>query len=206
MILILVYGQLYKLQERPICQKITFYEPLKAQGPSEDSNYEKSQYEGFGPGGVAFIIEALTDNKNRTVTNLRSIFEKNGSSLGVEGSVSYQFEEMGQIKIKKEFISEEEIFALALDAGADDCTHGGEYHEIFCKKENFNEVRNSIEKKIKDLSFAGIIWKAKNTISIDKPTFEKIIHFIDLLEDDEDVQNVYTNFDIDETILQELDS
>jgi len=178
----------------------------KAQGPSEDSNYEKSQYEGFGPGGVAFIIEALTDNKNRTVTNLRSIFEKNGSSLGVEGSVSYQFEEVGQIKIKKELISEEEIFAQAIDAGADDCIHEGEYHEIFCKKENFNEVRNSIEKKIKDLSFAGIIWKAKNTISIDKPTFEKIIHFIDLLEDDEDVQNVYTNFDIDETILQELDS
>ena len=113
---------------------------------------------------------------------------------------------MGQIKIKKELISEEEIFAQAIDAGADDCIHEGEYHEIFCKKENFNEVRNSIEKKIKDLSFTGIIWKAKNTISIDKPTFEKIIHFIDLLEDDEDVQNVYTNFDIDETILQELEA
>jgi transcriptional/translational regulatory protein YebC/TACO1 len=104
----------------------------KSQGPNEDSNYEKSQYEGFGPGGVAFIIEALTDNKNRTVTNLRILFEKSDSSLGVEGSVSYQFEEVGQIKIKKELISEEEIFAQALEAGAEDCVSGEEYHEIFC--------------------------------------------------------------------------
>ena len=176
----------------------------KAQGPNEDSNYEKSQYEGFGPGGVAFIIEALTDNKNRTVTNLRSLFEKNGSSLGVEGSVSYQFEELGQIKIKKELISEEEIFTLATEAGAEDCVTNDQYHEIFCKKENFNDVRTSIEAKIKDLSFAGIIWKPKNTVPVNKETFEKIINFIDLIEDDEDVQNVYTNFDVDEKILKEM--
>ena len=176
----------------------------KAQGPSDDANYEKSQYEGFGPGGVAFIIEALTDNKNRTVTNLRILFEKSGCSLGVEGSVSYQFEEMGQIKIRKELISEEEVFTLALEAGVEDCISGDEYHEIFSKKENFNDVRTVVEKKIKDLSFAGIIWKPKNTVSINKETFEKIIDFIDLLEDDEDVQNVYTNFDVDENILKEM--
>ena len=176
----------------------------KAQGPNEDSNYEKSQYEGFGPGGVAFIIEALTDNKNRTVTNLRSLFEKNGCSLGVEGSVSYQFDEVGQIKVKKELISEEDIFSQSIEAGAEDCVSGDQYHEIFCKKENFNDVRPSIESKIKDLSFAGIIWKAKNLVAINKETFEKIIDFIDLLEDDEDVQNVYTNFDVDEQILREL--
>ena len=176
----------------------------KAQGPNEDSNYEKSQYEGFGPGGVAFIIEALTDNKNRTVTNLRSLFEKNGCSLGVEGSVSYQFDEVGQIKVKKELISDEDIFSQSIEAGAEDCISGDQYHEIFCKKENFNDVRISIESKIKDLSFAGIIWKAKNLVPINKEIFEKIIDFIDLLEDDEDVQNVYTNFDVDEQILKEL--
>jgi YebC/PmpR family DNA-binding regulatory protein len=176
----------------------------KAQGPNEDSNYEKSQYEGFGPGGVAFIIEALTDNKNRTVTNLRSLFEKNGCSLGVEGSVSYQFDEVGQIKVKKELISDEDIFSQSIEAGAEDCISGDQYHEIFCKKENFNDVRTSIESKIKDLSFAGIIWKAKNLVPINKEIFEKIIDFIDLLEDDEDVQNVYTNFDVDEQILKEL--
>ena len=176
----------------------------KAQGPNEDSNYEKSQYEGFGPGGVAFIIEALTDNKNRTVTNLRSLFEKNGCSLGVEGSVSYQFDEVGQIKVKKELISDEDIFSHSIEAGAEDCISGDQYHEIFCKKENFNDVRTSIESKIKDLSFAGIIWKAKNLVPINKEIFEKIIDFIDLLEDDEDVQNVYTNFDVDEQILKEL--
>jgi YebC/PmpR family DNA-binding regulatory protein len=178
----------------------------KAQGPSEDSNYEKSQYEGFGPGGVAFIIEALTDNKNRTVTNLRSLFEKNGCSLGVEGSVSYQFDEVGQIKVKKELISEEEIFSQSIEAGAEDCISGEQYHEVFCKKENFNDVRTSIESKIKDLSFAGIIWKAKNLVPVNKETFEKIIDFIDLLEDDEDVQNVYTNFDVDEKIIKEMQS
>ena len=176
----------------------------KAQGPNEDSNYEKSQYEGFGPGGVAFIIEALTDNKNRTVTNLRSLFEKNGCSLGVEGSVSYQFVEVGKIKVKKELISDEDIFSQSIEAGAEDCISGDQYHEIFCKKENFNDVRTSIESKIKDLSFSGIIWKAKNLVPINKEIFEKIIDFIDLLEDDEDVQNVYTNFDVDEQILKEL--
>lgn len=177
----------------------------KSQGPSEDSNYEKSQYEGFGPGGVAFIVEALTDNKNRTFTNLRSLFEKNNSSLGVEGSVSYQFEEVGHIKIKKELITDDEIFSLAIEAGAEDCISEEEHHEIYCKKENFNEVRVSIETKIKELSFSGIIWKPKNTVSINKEVFEKIIQFIDLLEDDEDVQNVYTNFDINENILKELE-
>ena len=177
----------------------------KSQGPSEDSNYEKSQYEGFGPGGVAFIVEALTDNKNRTFTNLRLLFEKNNASLGVEGSVSYQFEEVGHIKIKKELITEDEIFSQSIEAGAEDCVSGDEYHEIYCKKEKFNEVRVSIETKIKELSFSGIIWKPKNIVSINKEMFEKIINFIDLLEDDEDVQNVYTNFDIDENILKELD-
>jgi len=177
----------------------------KSQGPSEDSNYEKSQYEGFGPGGVAFIVEALTDNKNRTFTNLRLLFEKNNASLGVEGSVSYQFEEVGHIKIKKELITEDEIFSHAIEAGAEDCISGEEHHEIYCKKEKFNEVRVSIETKIKELSFSGIIWKPKNTVSINKEVFEKIVNFIDLLEDDEDVQNVYTNFDIDENILKELE-
>ena len=169
----------------------------KAQGSNEDSNYEKTQYEGFGPGGVAFIIEALTDNKNRTVTNLRSLFEKNACSLGVEGCVAYQFEEIGKIKIKIELISEDEIFTLASEARAEDCNSIKGYHEILCKKENFNEVRNEIEKKIKNLSFAGIIWKAKNIISIDKETFEKVLNFIDLLEDDEDVQNVYSNVNLE---------
>ena len=178
----------------------------KAQGPSEDSNYEKSQYEGFGPGGVAFIIEPLKNKKNTTVTNLKSLFKKNGCSLGVEGSVSYQFDEVGQIKVKKELISEEEIFSQSIEAGAEDCISGEQYHEVFCKKENFNDVRTSIESKIKDLSFAGIIWKAKNLVPVNKETFEKIIDFIDLLEDDEDVQNVYTNFDVDEKIIKEIQS
>ena len=176
----------------------------KAQGPNEDSNYEKSQYEGFGPGGVSFIIEALTDNKNRTITNLRSLFEKNGCSLGVEGCVSYQFEEIGKIKIKNELISADEIFVLASESGAEDYNSIEGYHEILCKKQNFNEVRNLIEIKIKDLSYAGIVWRATNTISINKETFKKVLSFIDLLEDDEDVQNIYTNVDIENNILKEI--
>ncbi len=123
----------------------------------------------------------------------------------MEGSVSYQFEEVGHIKIKKELITEDEIFSQAIEAGAEDCISGEEYHEIYCKKEKFNEVRVSIETKIKELSFSGIVWKPKNTVSINKEVFEKIVNFIDLLEDDEDVQNVYTNFDIDENILKELE-
>ena len=173
----------------------------KSQG-NIDNTYEFSRYEGFGPGRTGVIIEVLTDNKNRSVSNIRTIFQKFGGTLGETGSVSYQFEQIGQIKIKKELMNSNDALELAINAGADDCVTTDLYHEINCKKENFNSVREEIEKKIKDLSFVGLVWNPLIKVNLDKETFSKIINFLEQIEDDDDVQNVYTNFEVDEKILE----
>jgi YebC/PmpR family DNA-binding regulatory protein len=173
----------------------------KSQG-NIDNSYEFSRYEGFGPGRTGVIIEVLTDNKNRSVSNIRTIFQKFGGTLGETGSVSYQFEQIGQIKIKKELMSTNDALELAINAGAEDCITTDLHHEINCKKEEFNSVREQIEKKIKDLSFAGLIWNPLSKVNLDKETFTKVINFLEQIEDDDDVQNVFTNFEVDEKLLE----
>ncbi|MEK0436076.1 MAG: hypothetical protein RLZZ530_36 [Pseudomonadota bacterium] len=173
----------------------------KSQG-NIDNSYEFSRYEGFGPGRTGVIIEVLTDNKNRSVSNIRTIFQKFGGTLGETGSVSYQFEQIGQIKIKKELMSANDALELAINAGAEDCVTNDLYHEINCKKEEFNSVREEIEKKIKDLSFAGLIWNPLSKVNLDKETFTKVINFLEQIEDDDDVQNVFTNFEVDEKLIE----
>ncbi|MEI8065026.1 MAG: YebC/PmpR family DNA-binding transcriptional regulator [Proteobacteria bacterium] len=173
----------------------------KSQG-NIDNSYEFSRYEGFGPGRTGVIIEVLTDNKNRSVSNIRTIFQKFGGTLGETGSVSYQFEQIGQIKIKKELMSTNDALELAINAGAEDCVTTDIHHEINCKKEEFNSVREQIEKKIKDLSFAGLIWSPLSKVNLDKETFAKVVNFLEQIEDDDDVQNVFTNFEVDEKLLE----
>ncbi len=173
----------------------------KSQG-NIDNSYEFSRYEGFGPGRTGVIIEVLTDNKNRSVSNIRTIFQKFGGSLGETGSVSYQFEQIGQIKIKKELMSQNDALELAINAGAEDCVTTDLHHEINCKKEEFNSVREEIEKKVKDLSFAGLIWNPLSKVNLDKETFDKVVNFLEQIEDDDDVQNVFTNFEVDEKLLE----
>ena len=173
----------------------------KSQG-NIDNSYEFSRYEGFGPGRTGVIIEVLTDNKNRSVSNIRTIFQKFGGTLGETGSVSYQFEQIGQIKIKKELMSTNDALELAINSGAEDCVTTDLHHEINCKKEEFNSVREQIEKKIKDLSFAGLIWNPLSKVNLDKETFAKVVNFLDQIEDDDDVQNVFTNFEVDEKLLE----
>ena len=173
----------------------------KSQG-NIDNSYEFSRYEGFGPGRTGVIIEVLTDNKNRSVSNIRTIFQKFGGSLGETGSVSYQFEQIGQIKIKKELMSQNDALELAINTGAEDCVTTDLHHEINCKKEEFNSVREEIEKKVKDLSFAGLIWNPLSKVNLDKETFAKVVNFLEQIEDDDDVQNVFTNFEVDEKLLE----
>ena len=174
----------------------------KSQG-NIDNSYEFSRYEGFGPGRTGVIIEVLTDNKNRSVSNIRTIFQKFGGSLGETGSVSYQFEQIGQIKIKKELMSQNDALEIAINAGAEDCVTTDLHHEINCKKEEFNSVREEIEKKVKDLSFAGLIWNPLSKVNLDKKeTFDKVVNFLEQIEDDDDVQNVFTNFEVDEKLLE----
>ena len=173
----------------------------KSQG-NIDNSYEFSRYEGFGPGRTGVIIEVLTDNKNRSVSNIRTIFQKFGGTLGETGSVSYQFEQIGQIKIKKELMSTNDALEIAINSGAEDCITTDLHHEINCKKEEFNSVREQIEKKIKDLSFAGLIWNPLSKVNLDKETFTKVVNFLEQIEDDDDVQNVFTNFEVDEKLLE----
>ena len=173
----------------------------KSQG-NIDNSYEFSRYEGFGPGRTGVIIEVLTDNKNRSVSNIRTIFQKFGGVLGETGSVSYQFEQIGQIKIKKELMSTNDALEIAINSGAEDCVTTDLHHEINCKKEEFNSVREQIEKKIKDLSFAGLIWNPLSKVNLDKEAFTKVVNFLEQIEDDDDVQNVFTNFEVDEKLLE----
>ena len=160
---------------------------------SNQSNFENLRYEGFGPERVAVIVETLTDNKNRTASNIRTIFQKSGGSLGTQGSASHNFNQLGVIKINKNEISDEDILELAIDAGANECKSDNEFHEIQCSINDIYNVKKELEKKINNFISTGIEWVPLNAIEITKDRKEDLINFFESLEEDEDVQNVYSN-------------
>ena len=163
---------------------------------NKNINYNTLVYEGFGPEKVAIIVEALTDNKNRTVTNIRKIFQKFGGNLGESGTVAHQFNQRGIIRIDKKKISDNDILELAINSGADDCSSENLYHEIITTKVNFNKVKLNIEKKIKDFISSGIEWMPINKVSLDEEKTKSVLNFLTMLEDDDDVQHVYANLEI----------
>ncbi len=164
---------------------------------NKNINYNTLVYEGFGPEKVAIIVEALTDNKNRTVTNIRKIFQKFGGNLGASGVVAHQFNQRGIIRIDKKKISDNDILELAINSGADDCFSENLHHEIITTKVNFNKVKLNIEKKIKDFISSGIEWMPINKVSLDEEKTKFVLNFLTMLEDDDDVQHVYANLKID---------
>ncbi len=164
---------------------------------NKNLNYNSLVYEGFGPEKIAIIIETLTDNKNRTASNIRAIFQKFGGNLGESGVASHQFKQVGVIRIDKKKISENEILELAINSGAEDCFSNNSYHEVITKKDNFYKVKLEIEKKIQDFISAGIEWLPINKISLDEEKTRSVLNFLEKLEDDEDVQHVYANVEID---------
>ena len=164
---------------------------------NKDLNYSSIVYEGFGPEKVAVIIEALTDNKNRTASNIRTIFQKNGGNLGESGVAAHQFKQVGVIRIDKNKISDNDILELAINAGAEDCSSSNFYHEIITVKENFYKVKVEIEKKIQEFISSGIEWLPINKISLDQEKTKSVLSFLEILEDDDDVQYVYANLDTD---------
>ena len=167
---------------------------------NKNLNYNSLVYEGFGPEKIAIIIEALTDNKNRTVSNIRTIFQKFGGNLGGTGVASHQFRQVGIIRIDKNKISDNSILELAINIGAEDCSSHGPYHEVITAKDNFYKVKLEIEKKIKEFISTGIEWLPINKISLDKEKTKSIINFLETLEDDDDVQHVYANLEIDNNL------
>ena len=157
------------------------------------ANFENLRYEGFGPDKVAVIVETLTDNKNRTASNIRTIFQKAGGNLGTKGSASHNFTQLGVIKIDKKEISAEKILELAIESGADECKSNNEVHEIQCSVNEIYNVKKALENKISNFISTEIEWIPLNNIKIPKEKHEILINFFVSLEDDDDVQNVYSN-------------
>ena len=163
---------------------------------SSGANFENLRYEGFGPDKIAVIVETLTDNKNRTASNIRTIFQKSGGSLGTQGSSSHNFKQLGIIKIDKKEISEDKIFELAIDSGADECISHNDFHEIQCEMSEIYNVKKNLEKVIINFISTEIEWVALNRINIKKNNKNDVIEFLENLEDDDDVQNVYSNVNL----------
>tara|TARA_B100000424_G_C22937340_1_gene498720 strand:+ start:1241 stop:1963 length:723 start_codon:yes stop_codon:yes gene_type:complete len=160
---------------------------------SDESNYENLRYEGFGPEKVAVIVETLTDNKNRTASNVRTIFQKAGGSLGTQGSASHNFNQLGVIKIDKKEISDERIFELATEAGADECKTNKDFHEIQCSVNEIYNVKKELEKEVNNFISTDIEWLPINSVEISKEKNEDLINFFLTLEENDDVQNIYSN-------------
>ena len=158
-------------------------------------NFENLRYEGFGPYNIAVIVETLTDNKNRTASSIRNIFQKAGGSLGTQGSASHNFNQLGIIKIDKLEISDEEIFELAIDYGAEECKSESAHHEIQCSVSEIYNVKKKLEGKIDNFISTEIKWIPLNSIKISEDKHEDLINFFETLEDDDDVQRVFSNAD-----------
>ena len=161
------------------------------------SSFENLRYEGFGPDKIAVIVETLTDNKNRTASNIRTIFQKNGGSLGTQGSASHNFKQLGIIKIDKKEISDDNILELAIDSGADECISQNNFHEIHCSMSEIYNVKKILEKTITNFISTEIEWLPLNSIDIDKEKKDKVTEFLDSLVEDDDVQNVFSNVNLE---------
>jgi len=160
---------------------------------NQNINYNHLRYEGMGPGKISVIVETLTDNKNRTASNIRTIFQKHGGSLGTTGVASHNFKQLGIIRIEKKTISDESILELAVEAGAEECISNENFHEIFCSKEQFYKVKTVIEKKVDNFIHSGIEWHALNQLDLKEDQYKSAVNLLESLEEDDDVQNVYTN-------------
>ena len=163
---------------------------------SNDNNFENLRYEGFGPDKIAVIVEALTDNKNRTASNIRTIFQKSGGNLGTQGSASHNFNQLGIIKIDKKEISDEQIFELAIESGADECISYEKFHEIQCPMNEIYNVKKNLEKTIANFISTEIEWVPLKSVDVEKDKIDSAIEFLETLEDDDDVQNVYSNINL----------
>ena len=160
---------------------------------SEDSNFENLRYEGFGPNKTAVIVETLTDNKNRTASNIRTIFQKSGGGLGTQGSASHNFKQLGVIKINKDEIDDEGMLELAIESGANECFSHENFHEVHTANTEIYEVKNKLEKKIENFLSTEIEWVPLNTVNLSGENKDNMIKFLETLDDDEDVQNIFTN-------------
>jgi YebC/PmpR family DNA-binding regulatory protein len=171
---------------------------------SESENYDEIRYEGYGPGGVAVIVEALTDNRNRAASDIRSMFTKSGGNLGETGSVSFMFDHTGIIEFDRSVASDDAMLDAAIEAGADDVISGEGGHEIYASQATFREVAKALEGKFGEPRKAAMTWKPQNTIAVDDDTGEKLLKLVDLLNEHDDVQNVFANFEVSDALVAKM--
>jgi YebC/PmpR family DNA-binding regulatory protein len=173
-------------------------------GGEEGENYEEVRYEGYGPGGVALIVEALTDNRNRTASDIRAAFTKSGGNLGETNSVSFMFDRRGQIVYPAAAASADSMFEAGLEAGADDVDSGAAEHTVTCAPDDLNMVRDALEKRFGSAESARLAWRPKNAVAVEGDTAQALFKLLETLEDSDDVQNVYANFEVAEAEMARL--
>jgi YebC/PmpR family DNA-binding regulatory protein len=177
---------------------------IKKASGGDGENYDEVRYEGYGPGGVAVIVEALTDNRNRTASNVRTAFTKAGGALGETGSVAFTFSRVGEIVYKREAGDADAIMEAAIEAGADDVQSDENGHVITCAFEDIGEVSKALEEALGEANSVKAIWKPQTTTPVDEEKAISVMKLIDALEDDDDVQNVYANFEISDDVMARL--
>ncbi len=175
----------------------------KSQG-GDAENYDEIRYEGYAPGGVAVIVEALTDNRNRTAGEVRAIFTKNGGNLAETGAVSFMFNQLGVVEYDAGVASADAMLEATIEAGAEDVSSNAEGHQVFTTPDTLNEVAKALETKFGEPRKSALLWKPQNTVAVDDEAGEKVIKLIEALDDSDDVQNVYANFEVSDTLVQKL--
>ena len=177
---------------------------IKKSQEAGGENYEEVRYEGFGAGGVGVIVEALTDNRNRTASEVRSTFSKFGGNLGETGAVSFMFDRLGSIEFDAAKATSDQIFEAAIEAGAEDVESSEASHILYCDADRLHQVAKALEERFGEARAAQIIWRPKSSVPIDEEAGQKLIRLIEGLEDSDDVQNVYANFELPDEILERL--
>jgi YebC/PmpR family DNA-binding regulatory protein len=177
----------------------------KAAGGDAET-YEEIRYEGYGPGGAALIVEAMTDNRNRTASDIRSFFTKSGGNLAETGAVSFMFDRAGVVEFEAKVADADTMLEAAIEAGAEDVVSTDESHEIYCEQSQLGEVTRALEARFGEPRASKLVWKAQNTVPVDDEAAEKLLRLIETLEDHDDVQNVFVNFEVSEAVMQKLAS
>ena len=177
----------------------------KSQG-AETENYDEIRYEGYGPGGVAVIVEALTDNRNRTAGEVRAIFSKNGGNLAETGAVSFMFNHVGVVEYDAKTAGADAMLEAAIEAGAEDVVSNEDGHQVMTTPDTLNDVAKALEARFGEPLKSSMIWKPQNTVALDDEAGEKVLKLIDSLDDSDDVQNVYANFEVSDALVIKMSS
>ena len=177
---------------------------IKKSQSADTENYDEIRYEGYGPGGVAIIVEALTDNRNRTAGEVRAIFSKNGGNLAETGAVSFMFSHVGIVEFDAKAASADAMLEAAIEAGAEDVTSNDDGHQIITTPDTLNDVAKALEAKFGEPRKASLLWRPQNTVALDDEAGEKVLKLIESLDDSDDVQNVYANFEVSDALVARM--